>query len=121
MIRIKATPLILHVVAWLLFLSFPLLFMTQGKPFGQLTVDMVNAHLSFCGLYIAIFYLKAEFLLPAFFFKQRYLSYALLLLLLFSAVYYIKPFDNLVNKNHHQRAAGKSNDDQAFADLYDSL
>ncbi len=104
MIRLRASPVIIHIAAWLLFMSFPLLFMTQGSPLDHIAPPAIWSYLRFSGLYILLFYLHTNWLIPQYFLKKKYLTYSLVLILLFGAVYYIKPFDDLVSRNLPQHS-----------------
>lgn len=98
MIRLKIPPLLLHITCWLLFMSFPLIFISQERGFNSLTAEMFSAYLSFCGLYVSVFYINTQFIIPKFFLQRKYLAYASSILLMFTAVYLLKPFDTLVNR-----------------------
>lgn len=94
MFRLKASPIFLHIAAWLLFLSLPLLFMQEV---GTLTITTLIANLVFCSFYISIFYINAYWLIPGYYLKRRYVAYASCLLLLLCLVYILRPFDSLMN------------------------
>jgi len=98
MTRLKASPVTIHIAAWLLFMSFPLLFMSQGKPLSEISRPGFY-YLQFCVLYMAIFYVHTYWLIPRFALKKNYAAYGVSLLLLFGLVYFIKPFDALVSQN----------------------
>ncbi|RZK81913.1 MAG: histidine kinase [Pedobacter sp.] len=99
MIRLKPSTLFLHIASWLLFMSFPLMFLSQGRASSDINTATISAYLLFCGLYIAIFYINTKFIIPAFFLNRKYLAYGASILIMFAAVYMIKPFDTLVNNN----------------------
>jgi hypothetical protein len=84
-------------------MSLPAFFIAGhgGKSFSILARPM--GWLSFI-IYIFIFYLHTYFLLPKLYFQKRYILYALSLLLLASAVFFLRPFDRLM-------AFGKGNKD----------
>jgi len=103
MIRLRASPVILHITAWLSFMTLPLLFMNQGQPLDNLTGPRLFPYLQFCGLYISLFYLHANWLIPRYFLRKKYRAYVLALLLLLLAVYSIRPFDNLMRQNQPVR------------------
>lgn len=103
MTRLKASPIILHLAAWMLFMSFPLLFMNQGKSLSDIDASTVWADFEFCGLYALLFYLHAYWLVPKYFLKKKYAVYVLSLFLLLGVVYFIRPFDRLVGRNRIAR------------------
>ncbi|RZL07201.1 MAG: histidine kinase, partial [Pedobacter sp.] len=104
MIRLKASPLLLHIAAWLLFMSIPILFMTQGEFPSNLKQPIFLPYLQFCGIYMALFYLHANWLIPRYFLKKKYLLYLGALILLLVAIYVVKPFDSLIKRNHPDQA-----------------
>lgn len=111
MIRLKASPVILHVAAWLLFMSFPLLFMNQGKPISDISTPSFY-YLQFCIFYITIFYVHAYWLIPKYALKKKYVVYLIALLSLFALVYYVKPFDDLVSRNRKMPPPPPPHDEQ---------
>ena len=58
----------------------------------------------FCLTYIVLFYLNAWFLVPNLVFKQRFLIYSLIVLLLLGFVYYLQPFDNLLENSNPNKS-----------------
>lgn len=98
MIR-KASPVLIHLAAWLLFMTIPLLFMTQGQPLSNLSGSILLPYFQFCLLYISIFYLHTNWLIPVYFLRKKYLVYSLILTLLLVFVFFIKPFDALMKQN----------------------
>ncbi|RDC64338.1 sensor histidine kinase [Adhaeribacter pallidiroseus] len=98
MFRSKAFTLFTHALCWLLFFSLPLLFLNQRSETEQFTaIIQTLAYWLFYGCYIGLFYLHGYVLLPRFFLQKKYFAYAGLLLLLFTAVYFLRPFDNLIS------------------------
>lgn len=104
MSRLKTSTILLHIAAWLLFMSIPILFMTQGQLPGDLNGSILYPYLQFCGVYMLVFYLHANWLVPVYFLKKKYLVYSLALLAMFAAVYFIKPFDSLIRQNQSDLA-----------------
>ncbi len=98
MTRLKASPVIFHIAAWLLFMSFPLLFMNQGKSISGISTPGFY-YLQFCLVYIIIFYVHTYWLIPKYVLRKNYLMYSVALFSLFALVYYVKPFDDLVSRN----------------------
>lgn len=100
MTRAQLSAIIIHIVAWLLFMSFPILFMNQGKDF-QTAITAVSSwvYIQFCVFYVVIFYLNGSYLFPKLYFKKKYLVYCLSLLTLLFLTLTLKPFDGLIQKN----------------------
>ncbi|RZK76447.1 MAG: hypothetical protein EOO85_11355, partial [Pedobacter sp.] len=103
MISIKASPVFLHLFAWLIFLTIPLIFMTQDGTQGILKVVATFPYLQFCFLYILIFYVHTEVLIPRLFIEKKYILYWLILLFMLASVFVLKPFDKLVSISRAER------------------
>lgn len=104
--RFKTPTFIIHVAGWLLFLTFPLLFINNEQS-GQSSLLLLASpyYWLFCLTYMLIFYLNALVLVPKFMFRKKYLIYGLLIWGLFSFVYYSQPYDNLLGHNKNVIAA----------------
>jgi len=100
MFRFKLTTFVIHCGGWLLFLIFPLLFMNGGQK-GTSTWILVfsSYYWLFCLTYLLLFYLNTLYLIPEFFFKKRYIIYGIFVVLLFGCVYFLQPFDKLLQHN----------------------
>lgn len=104
MIRFQISTIIIHVVAWLLFISFPLLFFSQGGNFhGNWMGELSWPYLQYPLVYMFIFYINAYYLFPRFYVKRKYTIYSFLVILLLVVVMFIKPFDRMMQE-------GKQND-----------
>jgi two-component system LytT family sensor kinase len=101
MFRSKATTFFIHAAGWLIFLGFPLLFMnkTQEVRGNSFVVITSPFYWLFCLTYIFMFYLNAWYLVPQLVFKKLYIRYGLVILLLLGCVYFLQPFDNLLENN----------------------
>lgn len=93
----KLTSVIAHTAAWLFFFSLVLGFVyrmpeTDGMQDRILSVSF----LLFSFIYISLFYLNTFVLIPQLYLKKRYFLYVVTVLVLFTAVYTIKPFERLV-------------------------
>ncbi|MXV16911.1 sensor histidine kinase [Hufsiella ginkgonis] len=97
--RFKGTAFFIHIAGWLLFLTFPLLFMNseQGKSSWLLVASPY--YWLFCLTYVVMFYINTWYLIPRFVFKKKFVQYGVLLLILFSCVYYLQPYTNLLGHN----------------------
>ncbi|MHA4895756.1 sensor histidine kinase [Pedobacter sp. PWIIR3] len=96
MIRVKASQVLIHSAAWLLFIATPLLFMTQGQPLINFPSSALLPYLQFCVVYMLIFYFHTSWLIPQYFLKKKYLNYWLSLALMLIIVFFIRPFDALM-------------------------
>lgn len=102
--KIKATTIAIHLAGWLLFLSFPLVFIhaeESGSSIFKLVFDLNYWEFSLC--YIALFYINSLFLIPRLFLKKKYLDYALIIVLLLAGVYFFQPFDRLLRNSNSNR------------------
>lgn len=107
MYRFKAFRIILHLAGWLLFLTFPVLFIGQGKGDELVFTQLLSwSFLQFCLCYSFVFYFNAYCLIPKFFLKKNYLGYAVGVLILLNGVYFLQPFDHLLKsgEQHTERA-----------------
>jgi two-component system LytT family sensor kinase len=100
MFRFKLSTFVIHAAGWLLFLIFPLLFMNGGQK-GTTTWILVfsSYYWLFCLTYISLFYFNTSYLIPKFFFKKKYINYGVIVLILFGCVYFLQPFDKLLQHN----------------------
>lgn len=120
--RFKTPTFIIHAAGWLLFLTFPLLFINNEQS-GQSSLLLLASpyYWLFCSTYVLIFYFNALVLVPKLMFKKRYLAYSAVLLGLFSFVYYSQPYDNLLGHNKSVIAALKGSLDNQSNGLNQSL
>jgi len=104
--RFKTPTVIIHAAGWLLFLTFPLLFINNEQS-GQSSFLLLASpyYWLFCLTYMLMFYVNALVLVPRLMFKRRYVSYGAVVLLLFGFVYYSQPYDNLLGHNKSVMAA----------------
>jgi hypothetical protein len=97
--KFKVYKIVIHVAAWLLFMALPLLFL-NGGPYGSasnsLWVLKDSSYWIFCLTYISLFYINVYFLIPRLLLKRKYLQYSLITLLLFTCIYFLRPFDQLM-------------------------
>lgn len=87
----------LHTALLLLFLGLPLVFLSGlglptdwGNFFGQ------EHYWIFIGLFLFIFYFHTYYLVPRLLFRQDYLLYGTILLILLIGIIFYKPFDRLL-------------------------
>ncbi len=107
----KFTSFFIHTAGWLMFLGFPLLFMNRTQDdSSSMTYFIILSpyYWLFCLTYIIMFYLNAWYLVPTFVFRKRFVGYGLIILLLSLCVYYLQPFNNLLDHNLRQTPKPKS-------------
>jgi two-component system LytT family sensor kinase len=96
----KTSTVFIHVAGWLLFLTFPLLFINNEQSgFSSLLLLSSPYYWLFCITYVVMFYINSLFLIPKLIFTKRYFSYGILVLILFGFVYYAQPYNNLLSHN----------------------
>jgi hypothetical protein len=93
----RLTPIIAHAAGWILFFSLLLGFLYNSRN----ALDISGIVLSwtffvFCIIYLFLFYFNTYFLIPKFYIEKKYILYFIIVALLFTAVYFIKPFDDLM-------------------------
>jgi hypothetical protein len=90
----RVTPLIPHIAGWIFFFSLVLGFLSNS-PMAEniLTIAFSWTFLTFSLIYIFLFYL----LIPELYLAKKYLIYFIAVLLLLAAVYFIKPFDDVMS------------------------
>ena len=99
--RTKFINIISHMAGWLFFFSLIIGFLSNS-PDGNNNVFsklLAPAFLIFYSVYLSLFYVNYFVLIPEFYLKKNYLLYFFIILLLFTAVYFIKPFDRLISIN----------------------
>ncbi|WP_172623032.1 sensor histidine kinase [Flavisolibacter ginsenosidimutans] len=85
---------VFHILGWALFCALVVAFV---RGFGQSFSSFgVLFFLMFVLVYAALFYTNALLLLPRFYFRKNYLAYFGAIFLLLVAVYFSRPFENLV-------------------------
>jgi two-component system LytT family sensor kinase len=96
----KTSTVFIHVAGWLLFLTFPLLFINNEQSgFSSLLLLSSPYYWLFCITYVVMFYINTLFLIPKLIFTKRYFSYGILVLLLLGFIYYAQPYNNLLSHN----------------------
>jgi sensor histidine kinase YesM len=72
----------------------------NGHYGGSLSMLFTPAFLLFLVFYPALFYVNELMLMPAFYLRKRYLSYFVIMVVLFVLVILLKPFDQLLHMDH---------------------
>lgn len=100
-IRTKLINIISHVAGWLFFFSLIIGFLSNSPEEGDSIFSklLAPAFIIFYVVYLSLFYVNYFILIPAIYLKKKYFLYFLIILLLFAAVYFIKPFDRLISIN----------------------
>ena len=94
----KVTPVIPHIAGWLFFFSLVLGFLYRSPEIDNpLNIVFSWSFFVFGIVYLFLFYFNTYVLIPNFYLKKRYLIYAVAIIILFIAVYVIRPFDGLMN------------------------
>lgn len=104
MIRFKYSSVVIHIIAWLLFLSFPLLFLNQDSSQNYTDAMFPLNFAQFAIVYALVFYLHSEYLFPKLYFRKKYLAYIISSILLLLLVITIKPFDKLIAGTKQQNS-----------------
>jgi hypothetical protein len=96
-VQLKPVNIITHVAGWFFFFTLVIVFVFK-VPGGQ---DVFQNLLSmqfiiFCFVYLFLFYFNSYVLIPRLYLQKKYILYFTIVVLLFIAVYFIKPFDHLM-------------------------
>ncbi|MDX1956827.1 MAG: histidine kinase [Chitinophagaceae bacterium] len=87
----------LHTALLLLFLGLPLVFLSGlGFPTDWGTFFSQKHYWIFIGIFLFIFYFHTYFLVPRLLFKQDYLLYGVIILIMLIGIIFYKPFDQLL-------------------------
>lgn len=93
----KLTPVVAHIAAWLFFFSLVLGFVYRGPGFGEMSGGVFSLSvLLFSFTFMFFFYLNSFVLIPGLYLKEKYFFYVVTVLVLFTAVYTVKPFELLI-------------------------
>lgn len=88
-----------HFAGWVLFFSLILAFLS-GPPGGRRSISSILfswPFLIFSLTYLLLFYLNLGILVPKLYLQKKYALYFGLIILLFGAVYLLKPFDRMIS------------------------
>jgi two-component system LytT family sensor kinase len=100
MLKFKSFVVIIHIAGWLLFMAFPLFFLNNhGQNTDQFLLLSKWPYWLFCITFMVLFYINANVLIPWFFLKKRYVDYSIAVFALFTAVYFLQPFDKLLRSS----------------------
>lgn len=98
--RPKVINIISHIAGWLFFFSLVISFIINGPNSHTSWLVIISLpFLAFYLIFIFLFYFNTAVLIPQLYLKKKYVFYILAVLVLFAAVYLLKPFDNLIQLN----------------------
>ncbi|WPU94580.1 sensor histidine kinase [Mucilaginibacter sabulilitoris] len=104
MSRFRAFSVIIHIAGWLLFMAFPVVFLnSRGQDTPTWSLLQKHSYWMFGYTYAFLFYSNAYYFIPEFFLKKKYAVYAIIVLLLLTGVYYLRPFDKLLHSAGNRR------------------
>lgn len=87
----------MHIIGWLSFIIFTLLFIHNGKSYRHFASPLGHPNYwLFLFAYVALFYTNLSLLIPRFFMPGKYGRYVLLAALLGTGIYFLQPFDRLL-------------------------
>ncbi|MBL7744438.1 MAG: histidine kinase [Chitinophagaceae bacterium] len=102
----RLTPIIPHIAGWAFFFSLVLGFVYRAPDLeSPLRIILSLPFLVFCLIFLFLFYFNTYVLIPRYYLEKKYVIYAAVILLLFAAVYMIKPFDDLMSE-FNRRSSG---------------
>ncbi len=106
--RTKFINIISHVAGWVFFFSLVIGFFSNSPGNTSIMSELLSPpFLIFYTVFLFLFYLNMGILIPQLYLKKKYLFYFFAMLLLFSAVYFIKPFDGLMKLNPPPEVTGR--------------
>src|ERR1700760_4169505 len=83
----KKYKFIIHLVVWVAVFFLPFIFSSESqKPNDAVEIAFRNLNTATIFLWMGLFYLNAEILLPTLVFKKKYFLYSLLIFLLFFVI-----------------------------------
>lgn len=89
-----------HLAGWLFFFSLVIGFMANGPSGGRVWDKIfLQPFLVFYTVFLFVFYFNTAILIPQLYLKRHYLLYFFSIVVLFAAVYFIRPFDGLMHLN----------------------
>jgi two-component system, LytTR family, sensor kinase len=97
--RNRLTLIIAHAAGWIFFFSLVLGFL-YNSPDVQNVFHIAFSwpFLAFCVIFLFIFYFNTYLLIPKLYLEKKYTIYFVVIILLFAAVYFIQPFDDLMDR-----------------------
>lgn len=107
MSREKSVTLLAHLIGWLLFFGLLTGFLYNAhEGINMADVFSSTAFLIFAAIYLFVYYFNTGFLVPRLYLQRKYLLYAGIILLMLLLIYFLKPFDGLMENFMQRSAAG---------------
>jgi hypothetical protein len=115
--KMKASSVIAHCVVWLIFLSLPLLFISNHPQGARITSILFSLnYFIFFITFISAFYFNALFLVPQFYLKKKFGIYLAIVFLMIIIISIIKPFDGLLSGNQSPQMPQKMESVEHFGE-----
>ncbi len=97
--RPRIINIISHVAGWIIFFSLIIGFLSNNPQNRESIFSKLFAapFIIFYFTFLFIFYINYFVLIPFLYLKKQYAIYFLIIVILFTAVYFIKPFDRLIS------------------------
>lgn len=91
-----------HIGCWLLFIFLIVAFLNNSDRSNDswLQAIFLLPFLLFILFYVVVFYLNLHVLMPYLFLEKKYAAYILASVVLFAACFYIKPFEQVMQRSH---------------------
>lgn len=91
------TPVVAHAAGWIFFFSLVLGFLYNSPEVHSISAVVVSwSFIAFCIIYLFIFYVNTYLLIPRLYLKRKYVLYFIAIVILLVAIYFIRPFDDLM-------------------------
>lgn len=92
----KPANIIFHIIGWLLLFSLIASFVSNEQGNADLWQKVTSpGFLTFCGLFMVLFYLNTELLIPELYLKKKFILYFGIAAALLTGIYFLRPFDAL--------------------------
>ncbi|MCU7548319.1 sensor histidine kinase [Chitinophagaceae bacterium LB-8] len=96
----KAGGILVHFIAWLLFISLIVGFVSFSRRGIYVSPDFLSVpYISFFAVYIALFYLNYSLLIPQLYLKKKYAYYFAVAAVLLLVIYFLRPFEQIMMHN----------------------
>ncbi|MGB8194567.1 MAG: sensor histidine kinase [Chitinophagaceae bacterium] len=92
----RPSTILFHVLGWLLLFSLIAAFVYNEPESGGITSQVLSPNfLLFCSLFVVLFYLNTHLLIPELYLKKKFLLYLVITAVLLTAIFFVRPFDQL--------------------------
>ncbi len=98
----KGARLVIHVAGWILFLGLVIAFLStsgNGSSVSQRIITL--SFFVFFIVYFFLFYFNSLVLFPKLYLQKQHAYYFVIIALLFAGIWFLKPFDDLMNMRPH--------------------